>query len=268
MTDVDKRQIFPGTAMHTSGCLLVPFWVSYVRSCGLFTPDIGAHHSYVRTPREDTLPTEERFSYVRSIATTTASSIILPQTTSSKSRHGSALPNSISKNFAYLAHNELISKFSYVRNAHLSHFLHGQLISYVRKSDFHAVPCLTRSSYVRNHIDVSTSTCISYVRTAATSVVSHNGEPSYVRKLIKQLTYRSPHQCPLFAKKTSALQACNMGMPPPGPRKVRHRHRLIRIQLPRPPRHPRGFLLSDQKLHFARLGLPGSDGRSHFGDAK
>ncbi len=36
----------------------------------------------------------------------------------------------------------------------------------------------------------------------------------------------------------------------------------------RPPRNHRGFLLGAQKTNFARLGQPGSDGRSAFGDSK
>ena len=46
------------------------------------------------------------------------------------------------------------------------------------------------------------------------------------------------------------------------------RHRTNKDLHLRPPRNPRGFLLSDQNFHFARLGHFGSDGRSHFGSNK
>lgn len=249
MIDVDKRHIFPGLAMHASGCRQVPIWASYVRNSGVFTPDVVVHHSYVRTTRAITVHPKGRFSYVRSTASTTVSSVTISHATTSKSRLGSAFLSTISINLVYLAHLELISEFSYVR-----------------KSD--NTPLLNQSSYVRSHIDVPTSTCVSYVRTGATSVASHNEEHSYVRNLIQPITFRSPHHYLLFAKRTSASQACHMDMPPPGTRKVRHRYRLILIEPPKPPRNPRGFLLPDQKFHFARLGHPGSDGRSHFGDEK
>lgn len=272
MTDVDKRQMLAGTTVDTSACRLVLAWVSYVRNYCLFTPAVEARHSYVRTTREHTKPTEAHFSYVRSIARTTASSIPLPHAATSKSRYGTAFTNSIFNNFVYISHCELISEFSYVRTIQTSCLLDGKLISYVRKSDMHATQHITQSSYVRNHMsgssDASEAKCISYVRTAATPVVSHSGEHSYVRKLNQLLTHRSLRPWPLFAKSTPSPRLCQMDMPPPSPRKVRHRYRLIQIQQPKPPRNPRGFLLPDQKLHFARLGLPGSDGRSHFGDAK
>lgn len=58
------------------------------------------------------------------------------------------------------------------------------------------------------------------------------------------------------------IRCINFSSPPGGRKRQKYRPHT------RPPRNPRGFLLGAQKTNFARLGQPGSDGRSAFGDSK
>ena len=58
------------------------------------------------------------------------------------------------------------------------------------------------------------------------------------------------------------IRCINFSSPPGGRKRQKYRPHT------RPPRNPRGFLLGTQKTNFARLGQPGSDGRSAFGACK
>lgn len=71
------------------------------------------------------------------------------------------------------------------------------------------------------------------------------------------------HTSPLFGTPENLTIRCiNFASPPGGRKRQKDRPHT------RPPRNPRGFLLGTQKTNFARLGQPGSDGRSAFGACK
>lgn len=74
-----------------------------------------------------------------------------------------------------------------------------------------------------------------------------------------------------LSRRQYVLSASSTGLPstpPPGISRTPHKHRQKPAHPLKPPRNPRGFLLPDQYSNFARLGQPGSDGRSAFGERK
>ena len=75
----------------------------------------------------------------------------------------------------------------------------------------------------------------------------------------------------LSSRRQYVLSASSTGRPstpPPSISRTPHKHRQKPAHPLKPPRNPRGFLLPDQYSNFARLGQPGSDGRSAFGERK
>lgn len=96
------------------------------------------------------------------------------------------------------------------------------------------------------------------------------------QRLVSTSDHRSKRQYVLssrtcLSRRQYVLSASSTGLPstpPPSISRTPHKHRQKPAHPLKPPRNPRGFLLPDQYSNFARLGQPGSDGRSAFGERK